>query len=53
MYLLIALLRRMARPRRYRNVSVITENDTKMKAISPRTMPVVACLLAEMKGFNS
>lgn len=39
----------MARPRRYRTVSTKTENEVKRKAITPRTMPVVACLMTDEK----
>lgn len=44
-YLLIALLRRMARPRRYSTVNTKTENETKRRAMAPTTMPVTVCLM--------
>lgn len=44
MYLLMARLRRMARPLRYRIVNTKTENKAKRMAITPSTMAVVACL---------
>lgn len=49
MYLLIARLRRMARPRRYSTVSTKTENEAKRRAITPSTMAVVACLMTDEK----
>lgn len=45
MYLLIARLRRMARPRRYSRVSTKTENETKRRTMTPTTMPVTVCLM--------
>lgn len=45
MYLLIARLRRMARPRRYSMVSTKTENETKRRTMTPTTMPVTVCLM--------
>lgn len=45
MYLLMARLRRMARPRRYRTVNTKIENAAKSRAITPSTMAVVVCLL--------
>lgn len=47
MYLLIARLRRMARPLRYSTVRTKTENETKRRAITPSTMAMVACLMTE------
>lgn len=46
MYLLIARLRRMARPRRYSRVSTNTEKETKRRTMTPTTMPVTVCLMA-------
>lgn len=45
MYLLIARLRRMARPRRYSRVSTKTENETRRRTMTPTTMPVTVCLM--------
>lgn len=47
MYLLIARLRRIARPLRYSTVRTKTENEVKRRAITPSTMAMVACLMTE------
>lgn len=52
MYLLIARLRRMARPRRYSTVSTKAENKTKRRAITANTMAVVVCLMDDKEEGN-
>lgn len=47
MYLLMARLRRIASPRRYRTVNTNTENERKRREITPSTMAVVACLMTD------